>query len=164
MSATKSATKKSAKASTKTSSRKAAGAKTAGAKRGTKSAGSSNSRKSTKTLGAKRSTRSRTADRSRINVSEAYELRDWSKQLGVTPTQLKKLVGEHGASVAAVRKAITSSKRRSRTADRSRVNVHQPYELRYWTKALNVTGQRLKELVKEHGPSSAGIRSALGMS
>jgi hypothetical protein len=97
-------------------------------------------------------------------VNEAYELRDWGKQLGVTPAQLKKLVSEHGTSAGAVRKAITSSKKRSRSEDRSRVNVHQPYELRYWTKALGTTADRLKELVKEHGPSAAGIRSALGMS
>lgn len=157
-------------------------AKTSAAKKATKSAGTTSSRKSSAgkkasrgktaatkapaktTAATKRSTRSRTADRSRINVSEAYEVRDWSKQLGVTPARLKKLVSEHGTSAAAVRKAATSSKKRSRTPDRSRVNVHRPYELRYWTKALNVTGERLKDLVKQHGPSATGIRKALGMS
>jgi hypothetical protein len=29
-------------------------------------------------------------DGSRINIHEEYELRDWSKRLGVTPEELKK--------------------------------------------------------------------------
>ena len=52
------------------------------------------------TAGAKRSSRSRTEDGSRIDVNQAYELRDWSKELGVTPARLKQLVAEHGTSAA----------------------------------------------------------------
>ncbi len=120
---------------------------------------------SRKTTGAaqKRSARSRAADRTHINVNQSYELRDWSERLGVSGAKLKKLVREHGTGAAVIRKAIASSKKRSRSADRSRINVHEPYELRYWTKALKVTGERLKELVKQHGPSAAGIRKSLGM-
>jgi hypothetical protein len=46
------------------------------------------------------------ADRSRINVNEPWELKYWSKELGVTPDRLKELVRQHGVSVAAVRKAL----------------------------------------------------------
>jgi hypothetical protein len=43
-------------------------------------------------------------DRDRINVNEAYELRDWSKKFGVTEDQLKaavKAVGDQASKVEA---------------------------------------------------------------
>jgi Protein of unknown function (DUF3606) len=45
-------------------------------------------------------------DRTRINVHEDYELRDWSKRLGVTPDELKKAVQQVGTSADAVRKHL----------------------------------------------------------
>ena len=43
------------------------------------------------------STRNRAGqDRTRINVNEDYELRDWSKKFGVSPDELKKVVGNVG--------------------------------------------------------------------
>lgn len=45
-------------------------------------------------------------DRSRINIHEEYELRDWSKRLGVTPEELKKAVAQVGTSADAVRKHL----------------------------------------------------------
>ena len=47
-------------------------------------------------------------------------------------------------------------------ADRSRINVHEPWELKYWCKEFGVTPERLKELVQQHGVSVARIRQALG--
>jgi hypothetical protein len=47
-----------------------------------------------------------TQDRTRINVHEDYELRDWSKRLGVTPDELKKAVHQVGTSADAVRKHL----------------------------------------------------------
>ena len=41
-------------------------------------------------------------DRTRINVNEDYELRDWSKKFGVTPEQLKQAVQAVGTEAAAV--------------------------------------------------------------
>jgi hypothetical protein len=35
-------------------------------------------------------------DRTRINVNQDYELRDWSKKLGVSPDELKKAVASVG--------------------------------------------------------------------
>lgn len=46
------------------------------------------------------------ADRSRINVNEAWEVQYWCKELGVTPDALKRAVAAVGVSVAAVRKHL----------------------------------------------------------
>ena len=43
-------------------------------------------------------------DRNKINVHEEYELRDWSKRLGVSKEELKKAVQSVGNSADAVRK------------------------------------------------------------
>ncbi|MGE5864073.1 MAG: DUF3606 domain-containing protein [Rhizobacter sp.] len=41
-------------------------------------------------------------DRTRINVHEDYELRDWSRKFGVTPEQLKAAVQAVGTSAEAI--------------------------------------------------------------
>ena len=46
--------------------------------------------------------------------------------------------------------------------DRQRINVHEDYEVQYWTKALGVTKERLEQLVKEHGDRAYDVRRALG--
>ena len=46
--------------------------------------------------------------------------------------------------------------------DRSRINVHEEWELRYWTEELGVSKERLAELVKEVGPSVNAVRQRLG--
>ncbi len=45
-------------------------------------------------------------DRTRINVNEDYELRDWSKKLGVTPEELKAAVKSVGNQASAVEKHL----------------------------------------------------------
>ena len=45
-------------------------------------------------------------DRSRINTQEDWELRYWSKELGVSPEELRKAVQKVGPSADAVRKAL----------------------------------------------------------
>ena len=45
--------------------------------------------------------------------------------------------------------------------DRSRINVHEEWELRYWTQELGVSKERLAELVKEVGPSASAVRQRL---
>jgi Protein of unknown function (DUF3606) len=45
-------------------------------------------------------------DDSRINVNQDYELRDWSKKLGVTPEKLKEAVKKVGPMVKDVRKEL----------------------------------------------------------
>ncbi len=41
-------------------------------------------------------------DRQRINVNEAYELRDWAAKFGVTTEQLRQAVAEVGDRAAEV--------------------------------------------------------------
>ena len=45
--------------------------------------------------------------------------------------------------------------------DRARINVNEDYELRYWTKELGVSEERLRKLVEENGPSAEAVRTAL---
>lgn len=40
-------------------------------------------------------------------------------------------------------------------------NLSEDYEVRYWTKELGVTEDRLRELVRQHGNSINKIREAL---
>ncbi|MFT4118383.1 DUF3606 domain-containing protein [Bradyrhizobium sp.] len=46
--------------------------------------------------------------------------------------------------------------------DASRISLSEDWEVRYWTKALGITKERLEQLVKDHGNSAAAVRSALG--
>lgn len=45
--------------------------------------------------------------------------------------------------------------------DRSRVNVNEPWELRYWSEKFNVSHDRLKEAVKKVGVSAAKVQEYL---
>jgi hypothetical protein len=45
-------------------------------------------------------------DRDRINVNEDYELRDWSKRLGVSPDELKSAVAKVGPMAKDVRQHL----------------------------------------------------------
>jgi hypothetical protein len=47
-------------------------------------------------------------------------------------------------------------------ADRSRINVHEEHERRYWCNALGVSEERLRELVDEAGVMAADVRRLLG--
>lgn len=46
--------------------------------------------------------------------------------------------------------------------DRSRINVNEAHELRYWTQALGVTEAQLREAVQAVGTSAAAVRKHLG--
>jgi hypothetical protein len=46
------------------------------------------------------------ADRIRINIHEPYELESWSKRLGITREELRRLVAKHGVMAADVRRAL----------------------------------------------------------
>ena len=47
-------------------------------------------------------------------------------------------------------------------SDRSRINLNEDYEVRYWSQTLGVSEERLRELVRQHGNSPEKIREALG--
>jgi hypothetical protein len=51
-------------------------------------------------------------DRKRINVSEGYELRDWSTKFGCTPEELKAAVKAVGTSAKAVEEHLKSKTKR----------------------------------------------------
>lgn len=57
---------------------------------------------------------------------------------------------------------MADDKSKRGAADRDRINVHEKYEMEYWTKVLGVTPERLKELVAKHGVMAADVRKALG--
>jgi hypothetical protein len=45
--------------------------------------------------------------------------------------------------------------------DRSRVNVNEPWELKYWSKTLGITPDRLKEVVRQVGTRTEDIEQYL---
>lgn len=45
-------------------------------------------------------------DRTRINVNQDYELRDWSRKFGVTPEELKRAVDKVGPQAADVEREL----------------------------------------------------------
>jgi len=46
--------------------------------------------------------------------------------------------------------------------DRSRINMHEEHEVRYWTEALGVTREELQRAVDQVGVSAAAVREHLG--
>ncbi|SEK11970.1 DUF3606 domain-containing protein [Achromobacter sp. NFACC18-2] len=45
--------------------------------------------------------------------------------------------------------------------DRSRINVNESHELRYWTKELGATEEQLRAAVKAVGVSASAVREHL---
>lgn len=45
-------------------------------------------------------------DRSRININEDYEVRHWTKALGVTKAELERAISKVGPTAASVRKEL----------------------------------------------------------
>lgn len=45
-------------------------------------------------------------DQIRVNVKEAWELKDWAKKLGVTPDKLKKVEKKVGPMVKDIKKEL----------------------------------------------------------
>ena len=46
-------------------------------------------------------------------------------------------------------------------AERSRISLTEPWEVRYWTKALGVTEERLRVVVELAGPVADDVREFL---
>lgn len=46
--------------------------------------------------------------------------------------------------------------------DRARISMSQEHEVRYWTKALGVSRERLAEVVAKVGNSAEAVRRELG--
>ena len=47
--------------------------------------------------------------------------------------------------------------------DRSKINMHEPFEVKYWTHALGVSKEELQKAVDKVGNSAATVRKQLGV-
>jgi hypothetical protein len=99
------------------------------------------------------------ADRALIAVSEKYEVAYWSKKFKVTPAKLKYAVKKVGHSAKKVEAYIQEQKHRA--ADKSRIALSQPYEVRYWSKKFKITPAKLKSAVAAAGHSSKKVEAYL---
>ncbi|MDB5924884.1 MAG: hypothetical protein JWN13_3820 [Betaproteobacteria bacterium] len=57
---------------------------------------------------------------------------------------------------------MSDERRNKGQQDRNRIDVHEDYELRYWTKELGVSPDELKSAVQKVGPSAKAVREHLG--
>jgi hypothetical protein len=99
------------------------------------------------------------ADRKLIAVSEAYEVRYWSKRFKVTPAKLKYAVKKVGHSAKQVEAYIKLQKHKA--SDKALISLSQPYEVRYWSKKFRITPARLRAAVKIAGHSSKEVGALL---
>jgi hypothetical protein len=95
------------------------------------------------------------SDRGLIALSEAYEVRYWSKKFKVTPAKLKAAVKAAGHSAKNVEAYLKLQKHKAR--DRALIALSQPYEVSYWSKKFKVTPARLRAAVKAVGHSSRKV-------
>jgi hypothetical protein len=56
---------------------------------------------------------------------------------------------------------MSSHKTDSGPVDRTRVNVNDPFELRYWSKELGISASQLKAVIKIVGEGTDPIRREL---
>jgi hypothetical protein len=52
---------------------------------------------------------------------------------------------------------------RKETADRSKINLHQPHEVRYWTRHLDISQDELRKAIDKVGNAAAAVRKELGL-
>jgi hypothetical protein len=97
------------------------------------------------------------SDRRLIALSEAYEVRYWSKKFRVTPARLKAAVKAVGHSA----KKVEAHLKRNKARDRKLIALSQPYEVKYWSTKFKVTPARLRAAVKAAGRSSAKVGAYL---
>lgn len=57
---------------------------------------------------------------------------------------------------------MADDKNNSGAQDRSRINVHEDYEVEHWTKRFGVTRSELEAAVKKVGVSADAVASELG--
>lgn len=50
---------------------------------------------------------------------------------------------------------------RKETPDRSKINMHQRWEVKYWTRALGVSHAELQKAVDKVGNSASAVRKEL---
>ena len=57
---------------------------------------------------------------------------------------------------------MADDKTKKGPADSSRINVNEDYEVDYWTQALGISEEKLKEAVDAVGTSAKAVREHLG--
>jgi len=57
---------------------------------------------------------------------------------------------------------MSDDKAHTGTPDRDRINLNEDYEVRYWTRELGVSAERLREAVEAVGSSADAVRRHLG--
>ena len=99
------------------------------------------------------------ADRALIALGERYEVAYWSKKFKVTPAKLRYAVKKVGHSAKKVEAYIKLQKHRA--ADKMRIALGEPYEVRYWSKKFRITPARLKAAVAAAGHSAKKVEAYL---
>jgi hypothetical protein len=56
---------------------------------------------------------------------------------------------------------MSDNLQKSGQQDRSRINVHEEWEVRHWTEALGVSREELEKAVSEVGVSAEAVRQHL---
>jgi predicted RNA-binding protein YlqC (UPF0109 family) len=51
--------------------------------------------------------------------------------------------------------------RKKGSQDRSKINLHEEFEVKYWMKELGVTKQQLEKVIDKVGNSAAAVRKEL---
>ena len=46
--------------------------------------------------------------------------------------------------------------------DRSKINIHEPHEVKYWTRALGISKEDLQKAVDKVGNAAPAVRKELG--
>jgi len=79
-----------------------------------------------------------------------------------TPKRVTKRTVRSGSRTAARSRVRGDDRSKRGPQDRSRINVHEPWEVKYWCKRLGVTPTDLRRAVKSAGPSVKNVRRELG--
>ena len=56
---------------------------------------------------------------------------------------------------------MSDDKSKASSQDRTRINVHEDYELRRWSESLGVSKEELKDAVAKVGPMVADVKRSL---
>jgi hypothetical protein len=56
---------------------------------------------------------------------------------------------------------MSDDKSKTGSPDRDRINVHEKYEVEYWTKKLGVSADQLKSAVSAAGPTAKAVEAHL---
>jgi Protein of unknown function (DUF3606) len=66
------------------------------------------------------------------------------------------------ATDGALKRKISMNIRRAQP-DRSKINMQEPHEVKYWARALGVSRQDLEKAVDKVGNAAAAVRKELGL-